>query len=92
MGGNERSSGVELRELRKLLGKGQIINGFVGNIKEFQLYSDSRRAVKGLKLGVWWSAVCSTEITLVAVRQQTGGRQEASGSSIGKLMQGLGKR
>lgn len=92
MGGNERSSGVELRELRKLLGKGQIINGFVGNIKEFQLYSDSRRAVKGLKLGVWWSAVCSTEITLVAVRQQTGGRQEASGSSIGKLTQGLGKR
>lgn len=47
MGGNERSSGVELRELRKLLGKGQIINGFVGNIKEFKLYSeDSRRAIK----------------------------------------------
>ena len=79
--------------MRKLLGKGQIINGFVGNIKEFKLYSeDSRRAIKGLKLGVWWSAVCSTEITLVAVRQQTGGRQEASGSSIGKLPQGLGKR
>lgn len=65
---NVRSSGVEHRELRTQLGKGQIMNGFVSNSREFKLCSEnSRRTIKDLRLGVSWSALCFTAITLVAV-------------------------
>lgn len=42
MGGNERSSGVELREWRKTP-RQRIISGFAGNVREFNLSSEDRR-------------------------------------------------